>query len=97
MVSTVMTVPDTPVQPQLFQRLYHGDDIIIFGFFEEQVDVGKVFGQQQAGIAHEIEDVPEHLTVAIDEVVLLQTVQYDGNTSAEHLSQPRFAKLGESF
>ena len=39
--------------------------------FQEQVQVGEVFGYEEPGITHEVEDVEKHTPVSVDEVVLL--------------------------
>ena len=57
----------------------------------------EVLREEEARVAHKVEHVPEHLAVAVDEIVLLQAVQHNGNAAAEHLRQPRLPKPVKKF
>lgn len=48
----------------------------------------EVFRQQQLAGAQEAEDVAEDVSVSVDEVVLLQTVQHDGLGAVEQATDP---------
>lgn len=48
----------------------------------------EVFGQEQFAGAQEAEDVAEDVAVAVDEVVLLQTVQHDGLGAVKQAADP---------
>lgn len=48
----------------------------------------KVFGQQQLAGPEEAEDVTENLSVPVDEIVLLQTVQHDGLGAVKETTDP---------
>lgn len=52
----------------------------------------EVFGQQQLAGAQEAEDVAEDVSVSVDEVVLLQTVQHDGFGAVEQTTDPAQAE-----
>lgn len=49
------------------------DDLKIFGFLQQQLEIAEILRNQQLRVAHEVEDVPEHVAIAVDEVVLLVT------------------------
>ena len=53
----------------------------------EQVELVELARQQELGGPQEVEDVSEHLAVAVDEVVLFQTVEDDRHTPVEHLAE----------
>ena len=46
-------------------------------------------GQDEAAGAHEIEHVAEELAVAVNEVVLIEVVEDDGQRAVEHLGDAR--------
>lgn len=48
----------------------------------------KVFRQQQLAGPEEAEDVTENLSVPVDEIVLLQTVQHDGFGAVKETTDP---------
>lgn len=50
----------------------------------------KVFGQQQLAGAQEAEDVTEDVSVSVDEVMLLQTIQHDGLGAVKQAADPAF-------
>lgn len=56
---------------------------------QKQVQVGEVTRQKQFLVSQEVEDVPEHAPVPVDEVMLFQSIQYDRNRSVEHLAEAR--------
>jgi len=45
--------------------------------------------------SHKVEDKSEHLAVAVNEVMLLEGVENNGNGPVEHLADARLAELGE--
>ena len=59
----------------------------VSSLLEEKVEVLKVVRQKGPPAPHKVEDVPEHLPVPVDEVVLLERVQHDGDPAAEHLGE----------
>ena len=66
----------------------------VAGLLHQTVDLAEVVRHADLAAAHEVEDVPEHLAVAVDEVVLLQRVQHYGHLAVEQLGQPRLRKPG---
>jgi hypothetical protein len=67
------------------------------GLFQEQVQVGEVVRDEETRVPHEVQDVAEHAAVAVDEVVLLQGVQHDGDAAVEQLGQTRLRVPGTRF
>lgn len=76
-----------PLLLHVFQGLDQWHDAIEDGFFDEQLQLVEVVRYREVVGAKEVEDVAEHLAVAVDEVVLLQTVQYYGYIAIEHVGQ----------
>lgn len=58
-------------------------DVEVARLLQQQIQIGEVVRQQQAGIPHEVQYVPKHAAVPVDEVVLLQGVQDDGDAAVE--------------
>lgn len=50
---------------------------------QQQIQVGEVVGYQQPGISHKVQYMPKHAAVSVDEVMLLQRVQNDGDAAVE--------------
>lgn len=59
---------------------------------QQQVNVGEILRNEHARVTHEIEDVTEHASIAVDEVVLLERVQHDGRAAVEEARQLRVRK-----
>lgn len=47
----------------------------------------EIFGYQESRVPHEIQNVPEHASIAVNEIVLLQRVQYNRYWAIEQLRQ----------
>ena len=90
------SVQRSPVGPELFQGFDHGMDVVETRLFQQQFHIGKVVGEQEPpAVADKVENVPEHVAVAIDEVVLLEAVQHDGDAAVEHFGEAGVAKTGQ--
>jgi len=61
----------------------------VSGLLEEKFEVVEVVLEEKFRVSHEVEDVSEHGSVTVDEVVLLQTVQHDGDAAVEEFRQSR--------
>lgn len=73
------------------------DYVVIFGFFKQQFHVGEIVGYEESAVPYEIENVSKHLAVAIDEIVLFQTVQHDRDATVEHFGQAGIGESGQRF
>lgn len=62
-------------------------DVEVSGLFQKQVNVSEGVGDEEARVPHEVEDVSEHAAIPVDEVVLLQGVQDDGDAAIEQFGQ----------
>lgn len=56
----------------------------------------EVFGQEQLAGPQEAEDVAEDVSVSVDEVVLLQTVQHDGLRAVKQTTDPAETQEGRT-
>lgn len=63
------------------------DDVSMFGRLYLEV-----LGQQQLAGPQEAEDVSENVSVSVDEVVLLQTVQHDRLSAVKQATDPAAQK-----
>ena len=52
--------------------------------------------EEKSARSHESQDVAEYLPITVDEIMLFEGVQDDGNTTIEHLCQPRLREPAES-
>ncbi len=59
-----------------------------------QLNYLEVFGQEQFAGPQEAEDVVEDVSVSVDEVVLLQTVQHDGLGAVKQTTDPAETRRG---
>lgn len=59
------------------------DNLKIFGFLKQQVKIAEVLGDQKLRVSHEVQNVSEHVAIAIDEIMLLQGVENDWDASIE--------------
>ena len=59
----------------------------VLRLLQEKLQVLEVVRQDWPAGPHEIEDVPEHSAIPVNEVVLLEGVEHDGDPAAEHPRQ----------
>ena len=57
--------------------------------FVEKVKLSEVGRQQQFSGAQEVQNVSEHRTIAVNEIVLLQVVKDDRDAAVEQLGEAR--------
>ena len=77
---------------EFLDGLDHARDLVVLSLVVQQIDLVKTLRQHHTWRPDVVEHVTEHLTVAIDEVVLLQTVQDDRDAPVEQFSQLWFRK-----
>ena len=71
----------------LLESTYERGEFKVASFFKEKIGLVKVFGDGEEADAEEVEDVSEHLVVAVDEVVLLEAVEDDEHAAAAILGR----------
>lgn len=70
-----------------FLNVYHFIKFVEFRLGNQRIEIVEIDGQDQSTGAHEIEHVTKALTIAVDKVVLLETVENDWQRSVEHLGE----------
>lgn len=70
-----------------FELLHHFIKFVEFRLGNQRIEIVEIDGQYQSTGAHEIEHVTEALAIAVDKIVLLETVKNDWQRSVEHLGE----------
>lgn len=71
----------------ILQSLYHVREFVEASFLVQCLKLCKVLWEKEARRAHEVEDIPEEMSVPVYEVVLLEAVQDDGDRTIEQLPE----------
>ena len=65
---------------------HHARQFVVLRLLVQLFEVGELFREHHSLAAQVVEDVAEHLAVAVDEVVLLEAVEHYGHVAVEHSS-----------
>jgi len=63
-----------PHSSEVVQFLQHQSQLKELNFLLQKLNFGKIVWQCQAGSSQKVQNVTEHISVAIDEVVLLESI-----------------------
>lgn len=88
---------DNKIAPLGTSKIELTSDLKISSFFQQQINVGEVIWNEKLGISHEIQYVPKHAAIAVNEIVLLEWIQYDRNGAIEEFGEARIGIFGEGL
>ena len=69
-------------------------NVVELSLFQEELPVFEAIGEEETARPHEGKDVAEHFAIPVNEVMLFEGVQDDGNAAVKHLSEPGLRESG---